>query len=59
MTRPADYLRTFENSEAVEELRARLAERRLRTFRCGLCGVLAADIDEHECRKKTAEDDPE
>ena len=49
MSRPADYLRTFANSEAVEELRARLAERRLRTWRCGLCGVLAADIDEHRC----------
>ena len=41
---PSDYLRAHENSEAVEELRARLAERRLRTWRCGLCGVLAAGV---------------
>ena len=53
-SRLADYLQSHANSEACEELRARLAENRLRTFRCGLCGVLAYDIDQHRCRPQTA-----
>ena len=53
--REPDYLRSHKNSEACEELRARLAENRLRTFRCGLCGVLAHDIDQHQCRPLVAD----